>query len=215
MSTTTHQIAANRCNAQLSTGPITEEGKDRSSQNATRHGFTGLTLIVTPEERELYQAHVQATFAEHRPAGHRQTLLVQQLADIDWSLQQISVEQANTISLLNALQVQIGHTCGDPIYAAGILAPVIRGLNTLSIYESRRRRAAKGIAEELAALQSAAPIPNKTEPPPEIGFVRSSDEIPSRLLPPQSSPVTKNTQNEQLPTHTASEITYLEQKGPR
>jgi hypothetical protein len=32
------QIEANRRNARLSTGPVTEEGQKRSRQNALRHG---------------------------------------------------------------------------------------------------------------------------------------------------------------------------------
>jgi hypothetical protein len=37
---TAAQLAASRANAQLSTGPRTEEGKRRSSLNAFRHGLT-------------------------------------------------------------------------------------------------------------------------------------------------------------------------------
>jgi hypothetical protein len=34
------QIDANRRNARLSTGPVTEDGKRKSLQNALRHGLT-------------------------------------------------------------------------------------------------------------------------------------------------------------------------------
>ena len=43
--TTAAQVDANRRNAKHSTGPRSEEGKARSSQNATKHGFTGRLLV--------------------------------------------------------------------------------------------------------------------------------------------------------------------------
>jgi hypothetical protein len=39
------QIESNRRNAQLSTGPVTEEDKRTSRQNALRHGLTAETVI--------------------------------------------------------------------------------------------------------------------------------------------------------------------------
>ena len=41
---------ANAANARLSTGPSTEEGKARSSQNARTHGLTAARLVIAPED---------------------------------------------------------------------------------------------------------------------------------------------------------------------
>jgi hypothetical protein len=50
--TTFRQIEANRRNAQLSTGPVTQEGKQRSRQSALRHGLTAETVIDALEDAE-------------------------------------------------------------------------------------------------------------------------------------------------------------------
>jgi hypothetical protein len=149
---TPQQIEANRQNAQLSTGPRTDEGKQRSSQNATRHGFTGQTLIITDAEKEAYEAHVQGFYAEYSPACHVETNLVQQLADLHWSIQQIFVQQCNLISLMNAISVQLA-PAGDPIAAANALTAHVKSLSTLNLYEQRRRRAAADVEERLKLLR--------------------------------------------------------------
>jgi hypothetical protein len=178
---TPQQINANQQNAQHSPGPVTAEGKQKSSQNARKHGFTGLSLVVTPEEMEAYQSHVQSYLDHHQPAGHMHAQLVRQLADLHWSLHQIFVQQSNTMSLMSAITAQM-NAAGDPIATAAALAPVARTLNTLNLYEVRRRRAAKTIQEELAALEQAASEQvalaksNKTTEKSKIGFDCSSDQ---------------------------------------
>jgi hypothetical protein len=66
------QLAANRANARLSTGPKTAEGKDRSSLNAIRHGFTGRLLVGLQygpfaDDSEDLQAFVEAVLEELAP----------------------------------------------------------------------------------------------------------------------------------------------------
>jgi hypothetical protein len=151
----TEQINANRENAKLSTGPTSQTGSERSSQNATKHGFTGLNLVVTPAEKEAYEQHVFEYLHQYAPLDHKEKQLTHQLADLDWSLHQISVQQLNTISQMNAATT-IMAAAGDPVATAALLASLSRTLNNLSIYEGRRRRASKAIKEELEAVQKAA-----------------------------------------------------------
>jgi len=50
------QLAANRANAAHSCGPKTEEGKKRSSLNATRHGLTARAVVLPREDQNEYLA---------------------------------------------------------------------------------------------------------------------------------------------------------------
>jgi hypothetical protein len=175
------QIAANQKNAQLSTGPVTPAGREKSSKNSTRHGFTGQTLIVTPQEKEAYDAHVAAYMTHHKVTDHKHKNLVQQLADAHWSVHQIFIQQTNTMALMTAVYEQMSDS-NDPTATAKAVAPVARTLNTLSTYEVRRRRAAREIQEELDALEQelaqqqaeAARNSKETKPQPKIGSVCSS-----------------------------------------
>jgi hypothetical protein len=46
------QPEANRPNAMLSTGPRTEEGRRRSSMNATKHGLTARTIVLPKADQQ-------------------------------------------------------------------------------------------------------------------------------------------------------------------
>jgi hypothetical protein len=48
--TSFRQIEANRRNARLSSGPVTEEGKKKSRQNALPHGLAAETVIGALED---------------------------------------------------------------------------------------------------------------------------------------------------------------------
>ena len=50
------KLAANRSNAQRSTGPTTEAGKKAASRNATRHGLTDKHIVIQGENPEAYEA---------------------------------------------------------------------------------------------------------------------------------------------------------------
>jgi hypothetical protein len=75
--TSMRQIEANRRNARLSTGPVTEEGKRRSRLDAVRHGLTAETVIDALEDAEDYAAFERAVTADFdaRSAVERELVL--------------------------------------------------------------------------------------------------------------------------------------------
>src|SRR6202158_4674729 len=96
---TSDRAAVNRANAQHSTGPRTEAGKQRSSLNALRHGLTGQTVVLPTEDHSAYQRHSQAFLDEYRPKGATETQLVQSLLDTSWQLNRASAVETNLYSL--------------------------------------------------------------------------------------------------------------------
>ena len=84
------RIAANRENAQKSTGPTTPEGKAKASLNSIKHGLTGKFLLFSnAEEANLYKAHVTSYETQYQPVGPEETSLARSIADIRWRLNQI------------------------------------------------------------------------------------------------------------------------------
>ncbi len=71
------QIKANQQNAQRSTGPKTEEGKQQSARNSLKHGLTGQALIQPEgEEADLLQLRVHEWTASFKPQTPDETWLV-------------------------------------------------------------------------------------------------------------------------------------------
>jgi hypothetical protein len=83
------RLAANRANAQLSTGPKTPEGKAKASLNAVKSALTGHTVLLPTDDAEEYQRHLLAYRKDLEPIGARELALVQSLADIAWRLHRI------------------------------------------------------------------------------------------------------------------------------
>jgi len=71
------ELAANRANALHSTGPVTDEGKAKSSMNAVK---TGLTVLLSSDDAVNYQQQLDRHFSELSPATDRERSLVQIVA---------------------------------------------------------------------------------------------------------------------------------------
>src|SRR5476651_2241142 len=79
-------IAANRRNAQKSTGPNTEDGKLHSRQNAFRHGLTAQTVISLVEKADEYADFETLIIADYEPQTTIERVLVERLTSLLWRL---------------------------------------------------------------------------------------------------------------------------------
>ena len=81
---TDHQIAANRANARLSTGPRTADGKARSAPNNLRHGLASGRLIISGENPADFDELVEGLRAEYNPATPTEDQLILRMAQHFW-----------------------------------------------------------------------------------------------------------------------------------
>lgn len=81
--------SANIANAQLSSGPRTNDGKARSAQNARKHGLTAQDLVIGPEDREEFEALLAEFENDVAPQGAVQQILFDELVGAAWNLRRI------------------------------------------------------------------------------------------------------------------------------
>jgi hypothetical protein len=148
------QLAANRANALLSTGP-TEEGKKRSRLNALRHGITGQVITMADEDRAAHDKLSNALMKDLAPQGAMETQLAQRIATDSWRLNRISAIEDNLFALglrdhggnLEPTNSQID----DALTTARVYTMESKQLQILTLYEQRINRS---LQKNLALLQS-------------------------------------------------------------
>jgi hypothetical protein len=83
---TSRQRRANKINAQKSTGPVTPEGKAKSCLNHLTHGLTSnLESLIPGEDADDLKALVADLMNEHQPATPTEQILVEKMAQSQWS----------------------------------------------------------------------------------------------------------------------------------
>ena len=120
-----------------STGPRTEEGKQRSSQNAIKHGLFAKLLLLPGESQEQFDALLNGFKENHKPHGATEDSLVYRLAEIHWRLGRIP----NLEALAIEKAIETGDTDG-------------KFLNNYSIYSQRLNRDFQSTLKTLHAEQT-------------------------------------------------------------
>ena len=98
------QLAANRRNAQRSTGPRTAEGKAASRYNALKHGIFARAIIPDPlrayESPDDFEALHHALRQDLAPATPFEELLVERIATYHWRLARLVRSEAAEVAHL-------------------------------------------------------------------------------------------------------------------
>lgn len=129
----------NRRNAAHSTGPRTEEGKARSSQNARRNGWFAGTLLVEADRQETFSAFEQAWLAELQPEGLLELESFHHYLRAAWHIREI-------------IEAQNQHSLSGP--SAFLNPDTARTLDRLHRYERDFERRAARHLRELRRLQT-------------------------------------------------------------
>lgn len=188
---TERQIEANRRNAQASTGPRTEAGKEASRGNALKHGMRAEVFEVLPNEDPAeFAARVAAWERDLNPVGEAEAHLARRAAAIVWKLDRLERVEAASLTRrirdavddadcddddIDALNEAADIASFDPSveaermrrYQAGLTRELHRTLDLLIKLKKERLRCANEANSAARSMsvraQSAAPAPNEAK----------------------------------------------------
>jgi hypothetical protein len=146
--------SANAANAHFSTGPRTEEGKARSSQNARKHGLTAKHLVVGLDAIDEFDEFLAEYRAAIDPRGPVQESLFDELVAAAWNLRRIHGMEAVLVAQATDLLDLVNNE------------DIQRKLERLARHQTRIERTFHRSLRELKALHTdlaiAATLPAET-----------------------------------------------------
>ncbi len=95
------QIHANRQNAQKSTGPRTQKGKEIVAQNALKHGLSARHDVVITENQEDFDLHRDSLLDELAPQGPMESMLADRIVSLSWRLKRADLIQNQTFDAMH------------------------------------------------------------------------------------------------------------------
>ncbi len=218
------QLAANRANAQLSSGPVTEAGRAVSSQNAIKHGLTSKTILLPGEDPAAFRALSDMWSHLFGPKTDFERSLIDSIVSSDWRLARIkrleaAIQAKGHMEFSDKYQDQ-PEQLRQTLIEADVYLKYEKQLKNLALQESRLRRhiekdkwelfdvqARRAKAEEVEAARAAFAefVANPQTPAPKPnGFVFSTGQKPpaqSSSSAPTDRAAVQNTQPQPSANH--------------
>lgn len=152
--TTEAKVAANRRNAEASTGPTSEAGKSRASTNALQHGLRAAPWRVLPDEDGGELEDLRARIrADVKPAGELEERLADRVVDGFWKLSRAGRAEAALLTyahfetLQRRAEIEAGKHKTSPL----------DDIDFGTVTDERAHAAARQKAEEAAVRRAKAP----------------------------------------------------------
>ncbi|HTS50397.1 MAG TPA: hypothetical protein VMH05_20770 [Bryobacteraceae bacterium] len=198
-----------RINGAKSRGPKTEAGRQRSSQNALKHGLTAQTLVLPTEDPEEFNQLLTAYLDQFQPDGPAELHLVHEMVAAKWRLQRLAIIETQ---LYVEYMERAQEDADDPLSPIESLTSAFTGLANSNSYpflhrvEARLERTYSRALRNLIQLQrlrqstgksTAAPTPSEnkictnepTEPVQPNGHFTLNPSIPAEQssVPPPAA----------------------------
>jgi hypothetical protein len=198
------RLAANRANAEKSTGPKSQEGRARSSRNSFKHGLYSKQLVLPGEDpAELDQLKADL-FTQHQPINSAEELLVNEMAEQYWRIRRFRLfevkawetpDQDQCLKMLSQIQrlMSAAERGFHKALAALRQSQKDRGFVPTNLEQQPAESPEPSLAEPRSGVQSTSALARKDAVP--VGFVSQSDQnrdcqgaalgfVPQNPMPP-------------------------------
>lgn len=141
MSTELQQLAS-RTNGASSRGPVTEEGKQASSQNSRTHGLLSQKVVLAGESQEEFDELLASFLGEHQPETPTERDFIERMAIARWRQERVwNVETAAINNTIRRPKYMEGDDFATQTFVAfRTLSDDSRVLDLLNRYDARFER---------------------------------------------------------------------------
>ncbi len=175
------QIEANRLNAQLSTGPTSEDGRNKTRLNAMRDGFTGQVTSLSDEDRPVFEQFRKDLVKDLAAKTTIELSLAHAIAWDTWRLNRLRAVEENMYALGTQTPGTTVETETPELQTALSCALTFSSeahkFALMSLYEQRLNRSLHKNLATLRELQAERIRNFKQDRAQEVAIARYSDII--------------------------------------
>jgi hypothetical protein len=136
------QQLASRTNGAKSLGPVTEDGKQASSQNSLNHGFNSKRIVLPGESQEEFDELLASYLDEHQPETPTERTFIENMVIARWRQQRVwALETAGLANEMRHPRYHEGEDYDTQAFVAfRTLAEGSHALELLNRYDTRFER---------------------------------------------------------------------------